>query len=329
MSNKIQIRVEELNALPADKIVENANVEAKFTMMYNNIWGTTSGEQIYHKEVFNFQKLLLENPNLAQCSKMSLFGCFLDMAVNGLSLDPTGRPHCYLIPRRVKTGYKDEKGSDIYEARASVSITGYGELMMRLRSGQIKYADNPVIVYEGDTFRAELDRGRKVISYSAAIPRKSTKVIGAFIRIVRADGSEDYQWLLEGDIDRLKGFSEKANKKWDNNLKRYVNGDANALYSSNNGQIDPGFLENKMIKHAFDAYPKVRIGKFTNLETEQDQHDIDYGLEYSEAEVVSSQQAIGPERINPVSGFGSDEQPEQISAGVTVGTSMEDDSAGF
>ena len=92
MSNSIQIRVEELNALPATKIVENESVQAKFIQMYNAIWGTDKGEQMYHKEVFNFQKLLRDNPDVASSSKMSLYGCFLDIAVNGLTLDQTGHP---------------------------------------------------------------------------------------------------------------------------------------------------------------------------------------------------------------------------------------------
>ncbi|MPM15744.1 hypothetical protein SDC9_62116 [bioreactor metagenome] len=289
MSTAIQIRVEEINALEPAKIVENQKVEQKFIQMYNVIHGADIGVQIYEKEVFNFQKILTENPSLQECSKMSLYGCFLDMAVNGLSLDPTGNPHCYLIPRSSKTGYKDDKGNDIYEKRASVSITGYGELVMRMRAGQIKYADNPVVVYEGDVFSIDLERGVKKITYSAAIPRKSNKVIGAFIRIVRNDGSEDYQWLLEGDIDRLKGFSERANSYWDKNARKRVIGKANELYSSNSGQIDPGFLENKMIKHAFDAYPKVKVGKFTQMQSlEEPEPEIDYGIEDVEAEVMEN-----------------------------------------
>lgn len=309
MSTAIQIRVEEINALEPAKIVESPKVEQKFIQMYNATHGTDKGVQMYQKEVFNFQKVLQENPALQECSKMSLYGCFLDMAVNGLSLDPTGRPHCYLIPRSTKTGYKDEKGNDIYEKRASVSVTGYGELVMRMRAGQIKYADNPVVVYEGDVFSINLDHGIKKITYSAAIPRKSNKIVGAFIRIVRNDGSEDYQWLLEGDIDRLKGFSERANSYWDKNARKRVIGKANELYSSNGGQIDPGFLENKMIKHAFDAYPKVKIGKFTNMQSmEEPEPEIDYGIEDGEAEVINN-------------GFDEPEtvqQPEIVQPAVTV-----------
>ena len=289
MSTAIQIRVEELNKLAPMEMVENPRVEQKFIQMYNSIHGTDKGVQMYHKEVFNFQKILQENPALQECSKMSLYGCFLDMAVNGLSLDPTGKPHCYVIPRNSKTGHKDQSGRDIYEKRASVSVTGYGELVMRMRAGQIKYADNPVVVYEGDTFSISLDNGVKKITYSAAIPRKSNNVIGAFIRIVRNDGSEDYQWLLEGDIDRLAGFSARSNSYWDNNARKRVVGKANELYSSNEGQIDPGFLENKMIKHAFDAYPKVRVGNFTQIQSvEEPESVIDYGVEDTDAEIVNN-----------------------------------------
>jgi hypothetical protein len=250
---------------------------------------------------------------------MSLFGCFLDMAVNGLSLDPTGRPHCYMIPRSVKTGHKDQKGKEIYEKRAVLSITGYGELVMRQRAGQIKYVDSPIIVYEGDTFRIGYEKNKPKITYSAEVPRRSNKAIAAFIRIVRADGSEDFKVMQQLDIERLKGYSERGNRIWDNNLRKYVPGDANKLYTSQEGGIDSGFLESKMIKHAFDTYPKVRIGKFSRLETEDEPQDVDYDIEDAEAEEV------------PQSFCDDDDDqataPEQ--AGITVEPEPEEEEIGF
>ncbi len=322
MSNQIQIKVEELNALPATKIVENENVEKKFVQMYDAIWGSQMGEQIYHKEVFNFQKVLRENPKLAECSKMSLYGCFLDMAVNGLSLDNTSHPHCYLIPRKVKTGHKDQRGYDISENRASVSVTGYGELTMRMRAGQIRYADNPVVVYEGDIFAVSLNNGVKQITYQAAIPRKSNKVIGAFIRIVRCDGSEDYQWLLVGDIQRLANFSAKNNSYWKDGHK--VEGKANDLYFSHEGGIDPGFLENKMIKHAFDAYPKVRTGNYTLMETETEEPPVvDYGI----VDENATNEPVNME-VDSQTPFGEDKQIEAPEP-VKVAVSEADENEGF
>jgi hypothetical protein len=265
-----------LDRLTPAQLVADEKVSAKFIELYNAIHGDKLGESIYNKEQFNFMKVLNDNPVLQDCSKLSLYGCFLDVAVNGLSLDNISKPLCYMIPRSVKTGRKID-GKDEYEKRATINITGYGELVMRKRAGQINYADNPVVVYDGDSFEAEIDEnGKKVIRYKACIPRKSKKIIAAFIRIVRNDGSTDYQWMLEQDIERLKKFSSRANSYWKDGKR--VEGEANALYSSNDGQVDSGFLENKMIKHAFDAYPKVRTGQFTQLETTQEP-EINYNLE--------------------------------------------------
>ena len=211
-------------------IAEDNRVEQKFIQMYNAIWGTAQGAQIYEKEKFNFRKILQDKPELQRCTPLSLYGCFLDIAVNGLSLDSTGRPHCYILPRSTKTGYKDNNGSDIYELRAYLSITGYGELVMRQRAGQVRYVDNPVVCYEGDTFSPGLIDGVKTVTYQAACPRKSNKVIGGFLRIVRSDGTVDWHWMMEGDIKRLEAYSFKNNQKW-NPQTRQKEGKANALYT--------------------------------------------------------------------------------------------------
>ncbi len=89
-----------------------------------------------------------------------------------------------------------------------------------------------------------------------------------FIRIVRADGTVDWHWMMEGDIKRLEAYSFKNNQNW-NPQTRQKEGKANALYTSSEGGIDPGFLESKLIKHAFDGYPKVRTGQFSSFETQK------------------------------------------------------------
>lgn len=308
MSNQIQIKVEELSALKPTEIVENEKVEQKFIGMYNAIWGTDMGEQIYIREKFHFNKLLTEIPALQECSKLSLFGCFLDIAVNGLSLDQTGRPQCYIIPRNVKV--KTATG-EVWEKRAGVTVSAYGEVYMRQRAGQIRHTDNPVVVYEGDFFKPSINAsGVKTIEYAGSFPRKSDKPVAAFIRIVRNDGSADFQWMMESDWSRLSTFSAKQNK-----------GTANSLYTSNGGFIDTGFLENKMIKHAFDAYPKVRTGNFTIMETQEETPVIDYGF------VSEGEQANKPMPEKSAPPF-EEEQPAQPQT-ITIATTGIDDDPQF
>lgn len=263
MNTAIQLKVDDLNKMTVSTMVEDERVSAKFVQLYNAIHGVDKGEMIYHKEKFNFLRQVQEDPKLQQCSRLSLYGAFIDMAVNGMSVEQGSKPMAYLTTRSAKVGENQ------YEQRAYLTISPYGELVMRMRAGQILHADNPVIVYEGDTFEPEvLGNGQKQVHYKPSIPRKTNVIIGAFIRITRTDGTTDIQWMLQDDINRLKGYSEKNNR-----------GAANALYTSNGGHIDPGFLEAKIIKHAFRSYPKVRTrGENTQVESQMEEEPINYGI---------------------------------------------------
>lgn len=270
MSNlEKRLTQQDLASLRPAEITEHEAVQAKFIDMYNKIHGTQHGEMTYHKETFNFKKLIAENDDLKKCTPLSLYSVFLDIAMNGLSLEQGSKPLAYIIPRNANVGTRENPQ---WEKRAYLVVSPYGELVMRIRAGHIKHADNPVIVYAGDTFGVFIDEnGNKKIKYEGKIPRDpNAPIIGCFIKLVRPDGTVDYEYMTMEDVDRLKGYSEKNNK-----------GKTNALYTSNKGQIDPGFLAGKMIKHAFRTYPKIRLsGVSTITETELDHtRMIDYGLE--------------------------------------------------
>lgn len=259
----------DLNSLAPMEISENEIVQDKFIDMYNKIHGTEHGEMVYYKETFNFKKLIMENEALAQCTPLSLYSVFLDIAMNGLSLEQGSKPLAYIIPRNANVGTRERP---LWEKRAYLVVSPYGELVMRVRAGQIKHADNPVIVYSCDKFSVFIDEsGNKRINYEGKIPRDpDSTVIAAFIKLVRGDGSIDYEYLTMDDVERLKDYSTKNNR-----------GKTNPLYSSNKGSIDIGFLAGKMIKHAFRSYPKVKVsGIATITETEIDHSKIaDYGVE--------------------------------------------------
>ena len=183
-----------------------------------------------------------------------------------LSVEPGAQATAYLIPRNVNIG-KGSDGKDVYETRCTLKISGYGELVIRASAGQILYADNPIVVYDNDEFSCSVSGEKKSVEYKCNLPHKGHQVIGCFIRIVRSDRSVDYSWLLEEEIERLKGYSSKANKKWNERERRYEC-KANELYTSNDGSIDTGFLIAKTIKHAFKTYPKIKVGKSTVLQSE-------------------------------------------------------------
>ena len=319
----IQVTVDELNKMQAIDDVQSEAVRNRFLQIYDTLWGAGTGEAAYEREAYHFTSILRDNEKLHKATRFSIFNAFIDLAVTGLSLEPGVRALCYLQGRNFKVGEDPQTGKGIYEGRLTLTISGYGELVLRARAGQIRHADNPVLVYEEDAFSFSDIDGRKQVSYTCNLPHKSNHVVAGYLRITRCDGSVDYSVMLEEDWLRLKDYSGKQNKYWDNTTKQYIL-KPNELYTSNNGNIDTGFLCAKIIKHAFKTYPKVRIGK-AELETQQTdevQNSIDdfYNIEGSQQQAPAM-----PQDPNPPFGNQTD-----TSAGVTVNTEeqpAEDDGA--
>jgi recombinational DNA repair protein RecT len=257
----MKLSIEDLNKMNPVEILDNEQVKERFISLFEKIHGG-SGDHFYEKERFNFLKLIQAKPDLQQCTGFSIYGCFLDIAQNGLTLEQGPKALMYILPYNVEV-VKGQK----WEKRAKLEISPYGELVMRLQAGQLSHADKPVIVYKGDIFQPAVKNGVKTIDYSPKIPRESKTIIGGFIGLTRSDGSRDFFWMLPDDVDRLKKYSEKKNK-----------GKANALYNSYEGGIDSGFLEAKILKHAFSCFPRLKVGQFSTLSTEEPD-EMAYGLD--------------------------------------------------
>ena len=252
-----------IQSLKATDVIRNDYVRQQFVAVYNAIW-KEGGEGAYEREAMYFNNQLRDSENLRKCTGMSVFFAFIDLAVRGLTLEPGAQALCYLLPRSYCIG-KNAQGQNVYEKRCNLTISGYGELVLRAKAGQILHADNPVVVYEGDGFEFGEKDGRKYVNYCCRIPRQSNRIIACFLKITRPDGTVDYSVMTEQDWKRLSDFSAKANRYWDGH--QWVE-KANTLYSSLEGQIDTGFLKAKCIKHAFKTYPKIAIGKGTQLESD-------------------------------------------------------------
>lgn len=244
-----------LESLKPIEVASSDRVAAKFMKLYKDIY-KEDGNAFYQKERFNFEKLLQENLILQECTKLSLYGAFMEIAETGLSFSTVSKPLCYVMTRNVKVSKPD--GSVNWEKRAYVKASPVGEIFIRKREGQIKNADNPVIVWEGDTIAVGLDSQMKRVikKHETLIPRKeNAKILGGYIRIERLDGSFECLWMDISEVQRLKDYSNKQNRGSDSEDK------SNKLYTSYNGQIDPGFFEAKIIKNAFDSYPAVKNGQ--------------------------------------------------------------------
>ncbi len=319
MSNAISL-AKELQTMKATDVIRDERVRNQFIDVFNSIW-KEGGEQVYEREAIYFNQQLRDKANLRECSALSIFYAFIDLAVKGLTLAPGAQALCYLIPRSVKTGV-DAGGKDVWEKCCNLTISGYGELVLRKNAGQILHADNPVIVYEGDRFEYGEQDGRKFVNFASSFPRTSNRIIACFLKITRADGSVDYSVMTEPDWLRLKSYSDKQNTYTDRRTGQSVTR-PNELYNVG-GQIDTGFLMAKCIKHAFKSYPKLKIGRGSALET--DVVDEQQNIGFDPYAGVSAEAAAAPAPEKREESFAG---APDLSKGVRIDPAAQDDDDTF
>ena len=247
-----------LNELKPVELADHPRVKDSFvnTLVKIHRMEEQNAEAIYNREALYYKKALIGSAKLQGCTNISLYSAFLEIAITGLSIQPGGKSEAYLESR----GAKQRDGS--YINAASLVVTAYGELSLRIRNGHLIRMANPQVIYEGDHFQPQTnERGDLVVDYKPAIPRKSNIIIGCYVCLVLPNDQRDFKWLLKDDIERLKKYSTP---------KSGDNPQANALYSSNSGQIDPGFLEAKAIKHSMRTMPKLRTSDSVTFEGEEE-----------------------------------------------------------
>ncbi len=286
--------VQKLEQTPTAQIAALPEVADRFKKLYQLMHRANpeAGQIMYETQKFHFAKLIQDKPDLQSCTKLSLYGCFLDASVNGLSFDPAAK-QLYVVAFSTNVGTKQVPK---WEKRAQLMVSGIGELSMRVRQGQVRYADNPVLVYEGDEFAYGTKENKFFISHVAAIPRKTDNIIAAYIRLERNDGTSDYKVMSIEEIEKLRKFSKDPNSKaWTDGL--------------------PGMVQAKVIKHAFRTYPKVQMGDFTQLASQvvDEQANaapgIDYGLDIPAHAPVQAI-AEAPVTAAPASNGHAHPQPE-------------------
>lgn len=307
--NKFAETVGKLQSLAPWDVPTNEEVQNHIVTLYNSIHGE-GGEAFAERESRYINRAIIDDKKKWNLTPMSVFLAYVDLAVKNLTLEPGAQALCYLLNRNTKL--KDGNGKDVWENRAYISITGYGEILLRQRAGQIRHCDTPTVVYEGDEFSYKEINGRKHVTYGLNLAHNPGNPIACFMKITRIDGSVDYAIILPEGWHRLQKYSDKQNGE---NYK-------NTLYTSGiDNSIDPGFLIAKCVKHAFKSYPKLPIGRGMVMEAdlpEEEQMPDYYNLgsdDTPEADAKPTKTQQKPESFA---------EPADHSEGVTVDPSADD-----
>lgn len=149
--------LEQINTVRHEQIPDIAH--DKFIQVYSQKFGEQNAEAFYEEQRGFFINELTSGSYkelLKEAKGTSIYFAFLFLAINNLSLEKGLSTTCYLECRSIKVGERtDDKGKklNIYERNAVITVTGYGEIVLRQRAGQIRSVDNPKVVYDCDSFR--------------------------------------------------------------------------------------------------------------------------------------------------------------------------------
>lgn len=284
MSEKIK---PDFNVADKTTLVDQQPIKDSFidTLVRMHRYTPEDAEATYEREARYYKRAVSASPKLKAATGISLCSAFFEIAITGLSIQPGGKAEAFIESRGTKTGQKIDN-KDVYVEVAALNVSVYGELNLRIQAGQIIRMNNPIVIYEGDHFQPKTtDRGELTVDYMPAIPRKSKKIIGCWVSMILPHNGIDFKWLLEDDIERLKNYS----------IPKYNGATPNKLYSANDGQIDPGFLEAKCIKHAFRSKTKLKVSDNVVFEEDEQEDDQQTQTFTEEAPKTAAVQITKPE----------------------------------
>lgn len=124
--------IEQLNKTPHNQICDLAR--DKFIEVYNQKFGE-GGEVFFEEQKSLFNNELLNGSfkgYLEKATSLNIHDAFMNLAINGLSLEKGTTTLCYLM------GYSNyDKNTRQSTYTAKITYTGYGEILLRQRAGQI------------------------------------------------------------------------------------------------------------------------------------------------------------------------------------------------
>lgn len=262
-----------INETAPIKIPELEFVRKKYIENYNACNREKIGELMYHRNVIHFKQIIGASNSLMQSDPFSLYACFATAAVNGYSLDPKDN-EVYLIARGGKACLDRQAGA--YVKRL-------------IRTGQIQFAEQAKLVYQGDVFQVENSRVVKHVENF-----QSDIILAGYIKMVIDEkGTDRFFIYRKSDWEswRKKSPNARTIEKSKRDGSTYI---AESLWDNgmlNGTQPEPNFLRTKIVKHAAKekcwATGNTPATVETFAEVEIDTEDMGAAPEDFKAEVLS------------------------------------------
>lgn len=195
-------------------------VKQRFIRNHNLIKKDGNGELAYQRQVLCYKKLLQDNAQLASASVDSHYRCLIQASVRGWSLDPADN-QVYVLAYGKDAVLQPQAGAHIERL---------------ISTGQIEYAEQPQLVFQGDEFEVENGIVKKHIRKF-----KTEKIIAGYIKVIRL-GSTPKSPKESFFIYTPENWNAWRKKSKQANSENWTGGSENQPIQS--------FLKTKIVLHA-------------------------------------------------------------------------------
>ncbi len=257
VNNSPQSVMQVIQNTPAASIPDLDFVKDRYITNYNACNPERNGDLMYHRNVIHFKQTISGSAQLQKADPFSLYAVFATAAANGYSLDPQDN-EVYVIARGGKACLDRQAGAYVRKL---------------MRTGQIRFAEQAKLVYEGDVFQVENGR---VLQHIERF--QSDNIIAGYIRFVIGENGADRFFIYR------RSDWESWRKKSPNPRTIEKNGQNGPYLSESlwdNGivggtQPEPNFLRTKIVKHAAKekcwatGTTPANVETFTEIEIDTD-----------------------------------------------------------
>lgn len=172
-------------------------VQKTFINNYEKITGNKDGESKFQEEVFALMELANENPNIARCTRFSMFAALVKAGATGLSFRDQ---RLYAIP---------------YGDTLKVQISTHGKRELMSRMPDVKRVYEAQCVVRGDTFEHDKINNKVVLHVGKnANPLTIDNILASYVRIEFRDKSVIDVVVYAEDIKAAKSKSKAQNGPW-------------------------------------------------------------------------------------------------------------------
>lgn len=222
-------------------VFELTPFKENFISNYANVTGRKDGELVWEREKVTFMQKIFADSKFKKCTRMSIYGAFIQLATSGLSLVDD---QAYLIP---------------YNDVLQFQIGWKGRLEQISRMDGITSINEPMVVYRSDEFDYTLAPEPGILKHKRELERKDDdKITHVYITYRNAYGLKCF--IMEAhEVDKIRDNFSQTYKSWKKGDPNWPDGNPKDLPFAL--AFPEKYFKKTAVKSLYNSLPKTAAMK--------------------------------------------------------------------